>query len=150
MREPDFVQVINGVCKRYDGIVGCPTPDELLDKCKPQYAYYYQDNFTIAVLDIEDGRTFVGVSKRNHEDMPNPMKGRSLALARAVHLTVQYTIEQNQQTQLKETASKAVKTNGTTESCKCCSILGCECPVSKHQDNDRLLSHKCGNHVPTF
>jgi hypothetical protein len=57
-------------------------------------AYRVQDNFTTAVLFKTVGRDsgelrtedmFVGVSKRNTQDRNLPIRGRSLALSRAVH-----------------------------------------------------------------
>jgi hypothetical protein len=56
-------------------------------------AYRVQDNFTTAVLfksvsataELRTEDMFVGVSKRNAEDRNLPIRGRSLALSRAVH-----------------------------------------------------------------
>jgi hypothetical protein len=56
--------------------------------------FFKQDDFTAALLTMPGGKKFVGISKRNKTDNPIPIRGRSLALSRAVKHAVDKLIEE--------------------------------------------------------
>lgn len=75
--------------------------EELLTKYRVQY--YVQDDFTVAALVRLEDRvtTVVGVSKRNITDPKMPLRGKSLALSRAIRKHIQ-----NRLTELTEQTQK--------------------------------------------
>ena len=102
---PNYADVVTGTLKRtlsqheamyhYDNLLG-----ELTEQWN--VAYRTQDNFTTAVLfnvgrdkleELGPEDMFVGVSKRNAEDRNLPIRGRSLALSRAVHALLMERLE---------------------------------------------------------
>jgi mevalonate kinase len=87
---PDFESVVKGVVCRmlqYDQTNQQSIMESmsgLLSAIEP--IYQQQDNFTVAVLVNKNDKTFrcLGVSKRNLEDPKNPLRGKALALSRAI------------------------------------------------------------------
>ncbi len=90
-RFPDFRAVVNGTLIRLaeKGVLAADDLNEvnvtILEGLTPKY--FCQDDFTVAVLQsqgADNAVVAVGVSKRNPTDRPMVLRGRSLALSRAV------------------------------------------------------------------
>lgn len=81
---PDVKSVVDGVLRKiYEN--GSPSiSQDLVNNYNVRY--FVQGEFTTAMLQNKEDPTkvFLGVSKRNPEDHKNPLRGRALALSRAV------------------------------------------------------------------
>ena len=93
-KSPEFKEVAAGTLNRALSQVDHLSPDvkqntynEMMNALLNfEPSYYVQDDFTVALLLTRSGHAsrFVGVSKRNVTDPKNPLRGKSLALSRAV------------------------------------------------------------------
>ncbi len=87
---PNFTEVVTGTLKRLleKKVLREDNHDSILTTVLEGLGvqYFQQDDFTVAVLyEASDGKAMsVGVSKRNPTDQPMLLRGRSLALSRAV------------------------------------------------------------------
>ena len=90
MSNPDLQSVINGTLNR---IYGDAKPPEIVTQLLTdlRVSYVIQDEYTtIAVLSTSnDAFVSAGASKRNPVDRQNNLRGRALALSRAVRNCVQ-------------------------------------------------------------
>ncbi len=99
---PNFVEVVTGTLKRLlekkvlrdDNFT--TTQVTVLSGLGVQY--FQQDDFTVAVLSetVTGKAVAAGVSKRNPTDQPMPLRGRSLALSRAVKEFVVKVVVRNE------------------------------------------------------
>lgn len=94
--EPDFKSVVNGVTakelKIFDLVKELPGSsakraqyvETFFNKCQP--VYFRQDKFTLIATIVTDSGQYVasGVARRNPVDEPNDLRGKALALSRAV------------------------------------------------------------------
>lgn len=103
-RVPNYADVVTGTLSRVlkqagewdnEGLYYADLSDDLLNNYFPKYVI--QGDFTVALLcRVKDQVTeFVGVSKRNVRDPRIPLRGKSLALARAIRT---YALTQMQKT----------------------------------------------------
>ena len=97
MSIPDSSNVAVGVVNNMTKYMVLPfNKESLLENLKDfTPTYYMQDDFTVAVLDKGNGKRYVGVSKRNASDHKNPIRGKSLALARAYKSAVRDFLSHN-------------------------------------------------------
>lgn len=62
-----------------------PQADKLYQKLAGAvFDFFFDGNFTTVVITTAKGDIYTGVSKRNKLDKPNPIRGRALALSRAI------------------------------------------------------------------
>lgn len=89
-KTPNYADVVRGtlgrVLEQHSAPIGMYSDlyDELIKTYCPKY--FVQDGFTVATL-VHRGSEiteFVGVSKRNASDPKLPLRGKSLALSRAI------------------------------------------------------------------
>lgn len=104
-RNPNYADVVTGTVGRVLEQGGYATypmfnpcvEETILTQYIPEY--HMQDDFTVALLiRVDGGQTRVlGVSKRNAEDAKSPLRGKSLAVSRAVRKLALQLIKEIQQ-----------------------------------------------------
>lgn len=101
MRTPSFEDVVQGVATRIGEKRNIPliTLNDVTTEVMSDYGveYHIQGDFTVATMFTkscrdEDRVTFVGVSKRNPTDRMNGLRGKALALSRAVRKTIEFEL----------------------------------------------------------
>lgn len=89
MSNPDFNAVVTGTVNRTSSLEDARSRYmKLFEGAHP--VYYIQDQFiTIAAIVNADGKLLAaGASKRNPIDKQNNMRGRAIALTRAVRIAI--------------------------------------------------------------
>lgn len=108
---PNFEEVTTGTVERMmeSYKFNHKFKDSMLSDLLSNYevSYVHQGSFTVSLLTDRETRVteFVGVSKQNPEDSRNTLRGRALALSRAVRALVVDRLETNNKEDLSETVT---------------------------------------------
>jgi hypothetical protein len=88
MSNPDYQEVLTGTLGRaFNGVI----PEEIVRHFEGTLAVYYvQDRHITVAAVVSDLGTLLGAgaSKRNPEDRPNALRGKALALTRAIRAAI--------------------------------------------------------------